>query len=82
MNPCDKCKFYTWPWGRCTRISNVNLKTKKNKPYRVKEAYKICKGYFFEHENELFSCADDALSDVPFFSDETSDVKAKASPGH
>lgn len=65
--PCTNCKFYTW--GRkCNRISNVDLRTKKNKPYKAKDAYKICKGYFFEHD--LFSCADDALSASPFFSAE------------
>lgn len=76
---CAKCKFYTRPFlvgpPVCTRIGN-----KGKPPFKVVDAYKICKGYFFEHENELFRFSDDALSDEPFFSD----TKTKDEPptGH
>lgn len=80
--PCTNCKFYTGWWGKkCNRISNINIRTKKNKPYKAKDAFKICKGYFFEHVNDdLFSCADDALSSSPFFSVELSKDGGDSSP--
>ena len=76
MSSCVNCKFYNKPlfarYPTCTRISNINLKTGKNKPFTSTDARKICKGYFFEHaKSDLFSSADDALSDDSFFSVET-----------
>ena len=69
MNQCYRCKFYTVPFlGKptCTRISNVRHVDKKNVPFRVPVAFKICKGYFFEHsKDDLYRSLDDALSDDP-----------------
>jgi hypothetical protein len=31
----------------CKRISNIDLKTKKNTWFKIGDAYKICKGYFY-----------------------------------
>lgn len=69
---CKKCKFYEKPFiGKpiCTRISNIRFSPPppKNLPFKVPEAFKICKGYFFEHsKDDLFKTADDALSDEAF----------------
>ena len=69
MNYCKSCKFYTKPLlgkPRCERISNYNVVKKKNIPLKLEESFKICTGYFFEHEkSDLFKCSDDALSDKP-----------------
>lgn len=71
MNPpCQQCKFYTTHFlGKptCSRVSNVSVKSKQNVPFRVPQAYQICKGYFFEHaKSDLFRTSDDALSDSTF----------------
>lgn len=53
--PCETCVHYykVVPFSKpvCRRFSNIELKTKKNKPFKIHEAYKICKGYFYEHKN-------------------------------
>lgn len=51
MEKCHHCKFYVQHFlGKptCSRISNVSLVSKKNVPFKVPVAFKICKGYFFE----------------------------------
>lgn len=53
MENCKKCIHYKsffifYKKPVCIRISNVSLKTKKNTPFKITEAYKICKGYFYE----------------------------------
>lgn len=51
MDACKTCihhKDFLFSRPVCTRISNVNVKTQKNVPLKVYEAYKICKGYFLE----------------------------------
>lgn len=53
MNYCNKCRFYTKPLlgkPKCERISNYHVTKKKNIPFTLEESFKICKGYFFEHE--------------------------------
>jgi hypothetical protein len=55
MDRCIQCKFYK-PYvikpSICTRISNVNLLTKKNEQFSLPASFKICKGYFFEKKND------------------------------
>lgn len=52
MEKCNTCihyqKNFLFSKPVCRRISNVNLKTQKNTPFKVYEAYRICKGYFYE----------------------------------
>ncbi len=53
MNYCNKCRYYTKPLfspPKCNRISNYHVVKKKNIPFNIEEAFKICKGYFFEQE--------------------------------
>lgn len=70
MNYCNKCRFYSKPLlgkPKCTRISNYNVIKKKNVQFTLEESFRICKGYFFEHEkSDLYSSSDDALSDESF----------------
>ena len=51
MDKCQTCVFYKQHLlksSTCTRISNINLLTKRNTPFKIPAAFKICKGYFFE----------------------------------
>lgn len=70
MNYCNKCRHYTKPLfsqPKCNRISNYHVVKKKNVQFSLEESFKICKGYFFEHEkNDLYRTSDDALSDENF----------------
>jgi len=55
MEKCQTCvhyKNFLFTRPICTRISNVELKTQVNKPLKVYEAFRICKGYFYEHEEK------------------------------
>lgn len=61
MEKCASCVHYqNFLFSRpvCGRISNINIKTQKNTPFKVYEAYRICKGYFYE------PCKDDSSGDV------------------
>ncbi len=54
-NMCKQCTFYkphVLKQSTCTRISNMNLRTKKNEPFSIPAAFKICKGYFFEKKKD------------------------------
>ena len=67
MEKCQTCVYYKdFLFARpvCTRISNVELKTQKNTPLKVHEAFRICKGYFYEKEkicteNNIDECKHD-----------------------
>ena len=67
---CQQCKYYSKPLvGKpvCSRISNFVIPKGKNVPFKVPEAFRICKGYFFEHsKDDLFNTFDDSLSDSTF----------------
>jgi hypothetical protein len=55
MDICKQCAFYKPHIIKspiCTRISNVNLLTKKNEPLSIPASFKICKGYFFEKKKD------------------------------
>lgn len=55
MEVCKTCVHYKdFLFSRpvCMRISNVNVKTQKNVPLKVYEAYRICKGYFYEEKDD------------------------------
>ena len=55
MDICKTCKFYKSPLMKsptCTRISDISLITKKNKPMSIPVAFKICKGYFYEKKRD------------------------------
>lgn len=55
MDICKTCKFYKSRVIRhstCTRISNINLVTKKNTPFNIPTSFKICKGYFYEKKKD------------------------------
>lgn len=48
---CKTCVYYQgglFTKPVCKRISNIHLKTKKNTWFKINEAYKICKGYFYD----------------------------------
>lgn len=50
MEKCQTCVYYKdFLFSRpvCIRISNVNVKTQKNTPFKLYEGYRICKGYFY-----------------------------------
>lgn len=50
MEKCKTCihyKNFLFTRPICNRISNIEVKTQKNIPFKVYEAYKICKGYFY-----------------------------------
>jgi hypothetical protein len=52
---CIQCKFYNPHIIKpsiCTRISNINLITKKNEQFSLPASFKICKGYFFEKKKK------------------------------
>lgn len=51
MDVCKTCVFNKSLV--CTRISNIELKTRINHPYKYYEAYKICKGYFYEPKKKV-----------------------------
>ena len=55
LDRCKQCTFYkphVLKQSTCTRISNMNLRTKKNEPFSIPAAFKICKGYFFEKKKD------------------------------
>lgn len=55
MEKCQTCvHFQNFLFSRpvCRRISNVDLKTRTNRPLKVYEAFRICKGYFYEHRKD------------------------------
>lgn len=68
MDVCKTCHYYQKGFlfvrsPTCTRISNVEIKTKKNTPFKINEAYKICKGYFYECSGSDTSFSHDSTSD-------------------
>lgn len=55
MDICKTCKFYKSHVIKpsiCTRISNVNLLTKRNEQFSLPVSFKICKGYFYEKKDD------------------------------
>ena len=62
MDICKQCTFYKphiIKSTTCTRISNVNLLTKKNEPLSIPASFKICKGYFFEKKKDEYIVLND-----------------------
>ena len=62
MEKCQTCVYYkNFLFTRpvCMRFSNMELKTQKNIPFKVYEAYRICKGYFYEKNNDNIKTRDD-----------------------
>jgi hypothetical protein len=68
MDQCSKCKFYKGgivPFSKtvCTKIPNVRPHATRVKYFELPLAFKICKGYFFEHkDSDLYKTKDDSLS--------------------
>jgi hypothetical protein len=66
MDQCKQCKFYSGvPFSKsvCKRIPDIKLHTSKVKYFEIPAAFKICKGYFFEHkDSDLYKTKDDSLS--------------------
>jgi hypothetical protein len=69
MEACKQCKFYKpVPFSKtiCTRIPNIRPNTSKVDYFVIPVAFKICKGYFFEHkDSDLYKTKDDLLSADP-----------------
>ena len=62
LDICKSCKFYkphVIKPSICTRISNINLLTKRNEPFSLPVSYKICKGYFFEKKDDGYIVIND-----------------------
>lgn len=66
MNYCNKCRFYqktVFTQPKCNRVSNYHVIKKKNVPFTLEESFRICKGYFFEHEkSDMCKTHDDLFS--------------------
>ena len=51
MDKCTSCKFYTpVPFWKpvCKKIPNIRLDSPKVKYFDLPDAYRICKGYFYD----------------------------------
>ena len=65
MDKCTSCKFYTSvPFWKptCRKLPDIRLDTHKVKYFELPAAFKICKGYFYEHkDSDLYKTKDDSL---------------------